>query len=66
MEEHRALTTPEPDRVRSWLARLAHPRPMAIALVFVMALIAWQWYDARLQMSGLREEMALRLRDSSW
>ena len=64
MEEQTALTTPEPDRVRSWVGRLAHPHPMAIAFVVVIAMIAWQWYDARLQMSGLREEMARRLRDS--
>lgn len=64
MEEQKALTTPEPDRVQSWLGRLVHPRHMAIALVVVIAVIAWQWYDARLQMSGLREEMARRLRDS--
>ena len=64
MEEQRTLTTPEPGRVRSWLGRFAHPRLMAIALVAVIAMIGWQWYDARLQMSGLREEMARRLRDS--
>lgn len=64
MEEHRALTTPEHERARSWLGRLAHPRPVAIALVLVIAMITWQWYDARLQMSGMREEMARRLRDS--
>ena len=64
MEEHSALTKPEPDRVRSWLGRLIHPHPMAVAVVVVIAMIAWQWYDARVQMSGLREEMARRLRDS--
>src|SRR3990170_5946787 len=62
MEEQSALTKPEPGRVRSWLGRLFDPA--AVALVVVIAMVAWQWYDARLQMSGLREEMARRLRDS--
>ena len=62
MEEQSALTKPEPGRLRSWLGRFAHPP--AIALFAVIAMFGWQWYDARLQMSGLREEMARRLRDS--
>ena len=62
MEEQSALTNSGLGRVRSWLGRLAHP--IVIALVVVTAMIAWQWYDGRLQISGLREEMARRLRDS--
>jgi uroporphyrin-III C-methyltransferase len=60
MEEQSALTKPEPGRMR--LGRLA--RPSTLAFIVVMALLAWQWYDARVQVSGLREETARRLRDS--
>jgi len=62
MEEQSALTKPEPGRIRTRLGRLAHPA--AIAFIAVIVLLAWQWYDARVQISGLREETARRLRDS--
>jgi uroporphyrin-3 C-methyltransferase len=62
MEEQSALTRPEPGRAGSRMARLAYP--LAFALIVLLGLVAWQWYDARLQMSALREETARRLRDS--
>jgi uroporphyrin-3 C-methyltransferase len=54
-EEQNALKQPDRSRLR-WAISLA-------ALV-VIAVFAWQWYDASLQMSGLRQELARRLRDS--
>lgn len=62
MEEQSALTKQRTGGVRSWLGRLA--QPMAVLLLVLIGVGVWQWYDARLQMSGLREEMARRLRDS--
>lgn len=62
MHEQSALTNPESGRMRSRLRHLA--RPVAVALIAVFVLLAWQWYDARTQISGLREEVARRLRDS--
>ena len=62
MDEQGALTKPESGRMRSRLRPLAHP--VAIAFIVVTVLIAWQWYDARVQISVLREEVAHRLRDS--
>jgi len=62
MEESSDTTKPAPGAGRSLLGRLAHP--LAIALLVVVVIFAWQWYDVREQMSGLREELARRLRDS--
>jgi len=62
MEESGNTTKPGPGAGRSLLGWLAHP--LAIVLLVVVAIFAWQWYDAREQMAGLREELARRLRDS--
>jgi uroporphyrin-III C-methyltransferase len=62
MEEQSALTKSEPGRMRSLLRHAT--RPVAVAFIALFALIAWQWYDSRAQLSGLREELARRLRDS--
>jgi uroporphyrin-III C-methyltransferase len=51
--------TPEhPKRARrlAWL--------LAFGLGFLALLLVWQWYDGRSRMDALREEVALRLRDS--
>ena len=47
---------------RNW--RGLAQRPWAIALVVLVLLLGWQWYDSYSRMSGLREELASRLRDS--
>lgn len=61
MEEQSALTKPVPGD-RSWMGRFA--RPMVVVVLVVIGAGVWQWYDARLQMSALREEIARRLRDT--
>ncbi len=62
MEESGNTTKSGPGAARSRLGWFAHP--LAIVLLVVVAIFAWQWYDAREQMAGLREELARRLRDS--
>ena len=62
MEEQSAPTRPDPVGTRLPMARLANL--LAIALVLLAAFVAWQWYDAGLHSTALREELARRLRDS--
>ncbi len=45
----------------SWLRRA---RPATAAIVLLALLLAWNWYDSRSRIEGLREEVAKRLRDS--
>ncbi len=49
----------QPSKRRAWLAS-----PVAIGLILVALLLAWQWFDSRSDMSALREELAHRVRDS--
>lgn len=60
-EPNPSVTAPASLR-RNWsdLAR----RPWAIAVAVLVVLLVWQWYDGYSRMSGLREELAGRLRDS--
>ena len=46
-------------RLRDWRT-LALP----LALLLVALLVGWQWYETRTELSGIREELARRLRDS--
>lgn len=62
MEEQSALTRPDPLATRPSMARLGNL--LAVALVLLAAFVAWQWYDAGLHTTALREELARRLRDS--
>ena len=39
-------------------------RPVMLALAAALAVVCWQWYDARSQIGAIREELALRLRAS--
>ena len=79
MEEDSALTRPDPvrepdparipdpasDPGRSQASRMGRlVIALALALILLTALLVWEWYDTRQQMSALREEMALRLRES--
>ena len=47
---------------RNW--RDLAQRPWTIAVAVLVVLLVWQWYDNHSRMSGLREELAGRLRDS--
>jgi len=62
MEEQGALTKPDPGRTRPPMARFTNL--LAIAVAVLAAFVAWQWYDAGLHTSALRDEVARRLRDS--
>ena len=66
MDEPSSVNPAEPAPVRTRLAHFVHSlgRPLAIVLVVLAAVVAWQWYETSAQMSGLREELARRLRDS--
>ena len=44
-----------------WLHRM---RPATAVTVVLALLLAWNWYDSRSQIDGLREEVARRLHDS--
>jgi len=48
------------DRAAGWRAWWTWPRT---ALVIALMLFVWNWWSARTQIDGLREEMAQRLRD---
>ncbi|MBI4294313.1 MAG: uroporphyrinogen-III C-methyltransferase [Betaproteobacteria bacterium] len=59
MEEHPALTQSRPGGPFAWLKN-----PLVFALLLLTLALAWNWYDSRVQMGALREELARRLRDS--
>lgn len=38
--------------------------PWTLAAIVLAALLVWQWYDSRMQIGSLRDELALRLHES--
>jgi uroporphyrin-3 C-methyltransferase len=58
--EDRAKPTPESRQSSTRGSRFV----WAIAFVLVCVLLAWQWYDARARIEGLRGELAQRVRET--
>ncbi|MFZ5508578.1 MAG: uroporphyrinogen-III C-methyltransferase [Pseudomonadota bacterium] len=57
-----ALLQPSPSRRRRAWSALAHPAVVIAALA--LALLGWQWYETRVRLDRLQEELARRLAQS--
>jgi uroporphyrin-3 C-methyltransferase len=55
-------STPAGPLQRSW--RDWARRPWALVLLILFVIVLWQWYESHTRMTSLREELALRLKDS--
>jgi uroporphyrin-3 C-methyltransferase len=64
MENPDPATIPDSSPARRIAGWKRIPAAVFVAVLAVVALFLWQWYDGRSRMDALREELAQRLRDT--